>query len=166
LQLFRAARPGVLEAVSGAAPAAAAAEPIVGTSRRPKAGTVIIKKISQGLFHKQSREAVKKAVEKLTEGLLPASRLKIDGDRDALEKRHKDFVHLHNAQVDSPSPLTMEQVVTEVHRREAARNVETKRTGKTDDAVDKMKNGEVIHMWCHCVACDTWNNVVYVSYSL
>ena len=142
MQHFRLARSELIEAVTGA--------PVVGVSaaeqtgnRKTRGGTSITRKVAQGHFHKQSREVIKKAIEKLTEGCPVSSRLRTDGDREILERRHKDFVHLHNAQLDSPNPLTLEQVVAEVHRREAARVAESKRMGKSSGVVEKMRKGEV-----------------------
>lgn len=142
MEHFCTARPELLQAVKGAHTTSASSASGQSAKKKSIKGTLVTKKISQGLFHKQSRDAIKKAVQKLTEGCKTTS-LRTDGDRDALEKRHKDFVHLHNAQLDSPNPLTIEQVVAEVHRREAARGAEMRRVGKASDVVEKMKHGEV-----------------------
>lgn len=139
---FKAGRAELLGAVL-AIPYAAAAVGEEGVKNKPRTGTSITRKIAQGHFHKQSREIIKKALEKLTEGCAVSYRIRTDGDRDILEKRHKDFVHLHNAQLDSPDPLTLEQVVAEVHRRESARTVEAMRSGKKSVDFEKLKNGEV-----------------------
>lgn len=117
-----------------------------GPGKRCRPGTAITRKIAQGLFHKQSKEIIKKAIEKLTEGAAAGCKLRTEGERDVLERRYKDFVHLHNAQLDSPNPLTLEQVVAEVHRRETARLVEAKRSGKMSTSVEKLKNGEVRYL--------------------
>ena len=144
MQHFRAARGGLLSIVSQNPEKSLPGAPKSSTIKKQKTGTLITNKIPQGHFHKQSRDVIKKAIEKLTEMCPITSRLRTDGDRDVLERRHKDFVHLHNAQLDSPTPLTLEQVVAEVHRREAARVAEVKRIGgKSNEAVEKLKMGEV-----------------------
>ena len=142
MQHFRGARNGLLAVVNNnAGPSIEEAnEPAV---KRPKTGTAITAKIAHGLFHNQSRDFIKKAIEQLTACCPVVSRLKTDGDKETLEKRHKNFVHLYNAQLNSPNPLTLEQVVAEIHRREAARSAELQRNGKSNTIVEKLKNGEV-----------------------
>ncbi len=116
-------------------------------SKKPK-GTTITKKLAQMHFHKQSRDAVKKSLEKLTEGA--SVHLKTDGDKDLLEKRHKDYIHLHNAQLESVNPLTVEQVVAEVHRRETAKGIEAKKAIKSSSTVEALRNGNVILYSRYC----------------
>ncbi len=107
-----------------------------------------VKKLAQPHFYKQSRESVKSALERLTEG--STVHIRADGDKEALERRYKDFVHINNAQLDAPNPLSVEQIVAEVHRRENARITEAKRAIKTSSVVEAMRNGQVNVLILQC----------------
>jgi hypothetical protein len=154
---FRASRQGLLDLVRGAGrgetsaseerEASAPAPPP--PPKKVVKGTFNLKKLAQPHFYKQSRETVKSALERLTEGA--GSHLRTDGDKDALERRYKDFVHINNAQLDAPEPLSVEQIVAEVHRRENARLTEAKRATKTSAVVEAMRSGQVRRLpMCAC----------------
>ncbi len=76
-------------------------------------------------FHKLSREKVKNALEKITENC--KIKLRLDGDKDVLEKRYREFVHLNNAQLLSGNAYTLEEVVQIITKRENARDMEAKK---------------------------------------
>jgi hypothetical protein len=79
----------------------------------------IATKIPQRHFHGMAREKVKKCIDALCEG--SSLKLRVDGDKDVLEKRYRDFVHLNNAQVDKEAPMSLEALVRECTKREAMR---------------------------------------------
>lgn len=60
-----------------------------------------------------------------------------------LERRYRDFVHLHNAQLGSPSPLSVDQMVTEITRRENAKNGSAKKGIKSVQIAKDLKSGKV-----------------------
>ncbi|XP_061544194.1 E3 ubiquitin-protein ligase RAD18 isoform X5 [Phycodurus eques] len=48
--------------------------------------------------------------------------LSVKGNRDQLIKRHKEFVHIYNAQCDSLNPKSAEEIVKEVEANEKIKN--------------------------------------------
>jgi hypothetical protein len=76
-------------------------------------------RIPQKHFHGMSKDKVKKCVEALCEG--STLKLRLDGEKDALERRHRDFVHLHNSQIGKDKPMSIEAIVKECTKREAMR---------------------------------------------
>ncbi|XP_061641569.1 E3 ubiquitin-protein ligase RAD18 isoform X3 [Phyllopteryx taeniolatus] len=48
--------------------------------------------------------------------------LSVKGNRDQLIKRHKEFVHMYNAQCDSLNPKSAEEIVKEVEANEKIKN--------------------------------------------
>ncbi len=143
ITLFKGARDELLAALSGAAAKPAVQGGMLGGVRSSKSssGKAVTKKLPQGLFHGSSRDAVKKYLERLTEG--SSVHLKTEGDKETLERRCKDFIHLHNAQLDAMNPMTVEQVVNEIHKREQARINEAKKGLKSTRTVEALRNGEV-----------------------
>jgi hypothetical protein len=65
----------------------------------------------------------------------------LEGDRDDLEKRYRDIVHLSNAQVGSLSPLSFEQVVVEVKNNEVALKLLQRSTREIDMEKKRMLEG-------------------------
>ncbi|XP_077459294.1 E3 ubiquitin-protein ligase RAD18 isoform X1 [Stigmatopora argus] len=53
---------------------------------------------------------------------LKECRLSVQGSRDQLIKRHKEFVHIYNAQCDSLNPKSAEEIVKEVEANEKIKN--------------------------------------------
>jgi hypothetical protein len=62
---------------------------------------------------------------------------------ETLERRYRDFIHLHNAQLGNSSPLTLEQMVTESTRRENAKNGLAKKGNKSVQIANVLKSGKV-----------------------
>ena len=73
-----------------------------------------------------------------------------EGEKEAIERRYRDIVHLFNAQIGSfaSSVLTLEQVVAEVKKKEMAMKVteNSHKSSLSSLAVvkEKMLAGEVI----------------------
>lgn len=74
------------------------------TSKNP-----ITTRLSHYNLHGANREKVKKILEDLTKE--SRVKLRLDGDKETLEKRLRELIHLVNSQVDSISPLGMEDIV-------------------------------------------------------
>ncbi|XP_076617046.1 E3 ubiquitin-protein ligase RAD18 isoform X1 [Chaetodon auriga] len=53
---------------------------------------------------------------------LKECRLSVQGSRDQLIKRHRDFVHMYNAQCDSLNPKSAEDIAKELEANEKMRN--------------------------------------------
>ena len=102
-----------------------------------------VKRIVPTSFLKQSRDKIKKALEKLTEGY--ELKLRTDGDQDALSRRHREFVHLYNAQVDLDEnvALSVVEIIREVNRREEARASAQRSVKHTANVIEQLKNGKV-----------------------
>lgn len=105
---------------------------ILGSATTPRSATksrdcdtTSVKRLVQLDFHQINREKVKIALEKVTEHC--KFKLRTDGDKDLLEKRYREFVHVNNAQLSSNTPLSLEQVIQEVTQRENARDHEAKK---------------------------------------
>ncbi|XP_060925914.1 E3 ubiquitin-protein ligase RAD18 [Limanda limanda] len=68
---------------------------------------------------------------------LKESHLSMQGSRDQLIKRHKDFVHIYNAQCDALNPQSAEDIAKEVETNEKMRN---QLKGKTKPVMVFTKN--------------------------
>ena len=56
---------------------------------------------------------VRKAVDDVTKG--SSIQLRLDGDKDAIEKRLKELIHLINAQLGSEHPLTLNGAIQKIN---------------------------------------------------
>lgn len=142
VQYFKDARPGIISILCGADANSASS---TRSSRRKledrEDRIVIVQRMPQRVFHIESKDKVKKALEKLTE-VCPI-KIRTDGDKETLVKRYSAFVHLNNAQLSSKHPLSLQELVTELHRRE--KNIEKSSRGnkKTEQEVKALHNGQV-----------------------
>ena len=93
-------------------------------------------------FHQQPREKVRAALEKLCASC--PIKIRTDGDKEALERRHMEFVHLNNAQLMSTSPMTLREMVEEINRRENNRDKEKRKLdARTAKMLADLKDGKV-----------------------
>jgi hypothetical protein len=90
-----------------------------------------------------SKDKLRKAIEKLC--ISSRIKLRTDGDKDVLERRYREFVHLNNAQIGSIDPLGVEAIVKEINTRETRKEREAKKSEITGrmKAVEGLKNGIV-----------------------
>lgn len=100
-----------------------------------------IKRLPSKLFHIETKEKVKKALEKLTEHC--PVKIRLDGDKEALVKRYTEFVHLNNAQVSAKNPLTLAEIVSELHRREKSLEFHQTMSKRSNHLIEKIKSGQV-----------------------
>ena len=105
--------------------------------------TKIVNKIPFRNFHGESLGKIKDIITSSIKGYQSHSTLDLHGDKDALDKRYRQFVHLHNAQVDSPTPISLEEVIYQVNRMDNSIQYESKISKSMATAIDAMKNGHV-----------------------
>lgn len=108
----------------------------------PIVGTLITKRMPHYSFHGLKKDKVKKIIEQVT----CDSKVKIrtDGDKDALERRLRELIHMNNAQVGSDKPMTFEKVIKYVNDNETKREKEISKSTRLAKKLEKIKNGEVI----------------------
>lgn len=62
---------------------------------------------------------------------------------ETLERRYRDFVHLNNAQLGNSNPLTLDQMVTEITKRENAKDGNAKKGIKSVQIAKDLRSGKV-----------------------
>jgi hypothetical protein len=104
-------------------------------------GIAITKRVAHFSFHLMKRDKVKATLIQLS----GESRVKLraDGDKETMEKRVREFVHLHNAQIGSAKPLSLEQVIRAVNDNETQLDREASKSARTVNKLEKVRNGEV-----------------------
>jgi hypothetical protein len=100
-----------------------------------------VKRVAHMHFHGVPKAKIKKALEKLCEN--SAVKLRFDGDKETLEKRYREFIHMNNCQLNSDKPLSLEEVILEVNRRESVRDKEAIKSSFMANKLDNLKHGEV-----------------------
>jgi hypothetical protein len=65
------------------------------------------------------------------------------GTKEDLKRKYREIVHLNNAQIGSPMPMSLSDVIQEVNRREHARCSAAKLDLFTSNKVEKIKQGKV-----------------------
>ena len=113
-------------------------EGVLGHERTRK-GKVIEKTITPYNFgNTSSLKKVKDQLGKLTEGA--GASLRLDGDVKKLKERYRNFIHIHNAQLASSNPLTVEEVVKQCNHQERVADKAAARVAPTEVAL--AKSGE------------------------
>ena len=72
-----------------------------------------IRKVPHAHFHGLSKEKARNILERACQ--TTNCKLRMDGDKDTLEKRYREFVHLNNSQIGSLHPLTLDEVCQVTH---------------------------------------------------
>jgi hypothetical protein len=111
--------------------------------------TMITKKIPLRNFHGEPVKKVRDALLSVSSNSSCISLL-TSGDHTTLEKRYRAFVHLHNAQFEKPSPLSLEEVVTQINEEEAMASKEAWKEAKSLDTLNSLKNGKVSRIAHSC----------------
>lgn len=157
VQYFRDARSGILAMLNQDI---VDSKPISSSTRRKsnvKSDEVVsIQRMPHRVFHIETKDKVKRALEKLTENC--SVKIRTDGDKDALVKRYSEFVHLNNAQLSSKFPLSVAEIVTELHRRERALEKTSHTNKKTENIIKDLKNGHV----CLSVCCKQSTDILFL----
>jgi hypothetical protein len=109
-------------------------------------GIAITKRLAHFSFHGMKREKVKATLVQLSGE--SRVKLRMDGEKETMEKRVREFVHLHNAQIGSARPLSLEQVIRAVNDNETQLDRESSKSARTVNKFEKVKNGEVGYLFC------------------
>jgi hypothetical protein len=80
------------------------------------AGEPILSRIPQFNSHGATLQKIKNHIEYVT--TKSKVKLRLDGDKDTLDKRLRELIHQINAQVDHHSPLTLDEVIAKVNKEE------------------------------------------------
>jgi hypothetical protein len=149
VQLFQALRSELLILVNhskrkhhiSAADVSPLADPIAPDSSARSHFSSEVRRLPPRLFHIETKDKVRKALEKLTENC--SVKIRLDGDKEALVKRYTEFVHLNNAQLSAKTPLSLNEIVNELHRREKALEINSSVFKRGQSVVEKIKLGQV-----------------------
>jgi hypothetical protein len=105
---------------------------------------LIITKISFMQTKNLNAKAMKECLLNLVTKIMKANnRINVDGDKEALERRYRELIHLHNAQIGSDTPLTVNQIVHEINKREKARSEEFFKSKSSLKKIETLKNGNI-----------------------
>ena len=104
-------------------------------------GIAITKKIAQFSFHGSKPDKIKATLVQVSGN--SRVKLRLDGSREVMEKRLREFVHLNNAQIDSTAPLSLEDVIRMVNENESLLFKESVAISRLTNKLEKVKNGEV-----------------------
>ena len=88
-------------------------------------GHKITSKLTHFHLHGLSKEKVKKIIEDVTKE--SKIKLRVDGEKEALERRLRELVHLANAQIDAENPLTLDEAIQSINQQVKSKETETKR---------------------------------------
>jgi hypothetical protein len=112
------------------------------THKPSNSSVVITQRIPHYSFHGIPLAKMKKTIEKVTES--SRIKLRMDGDKDVLERRLREVIHLNNAQVNATHPLSFDQVIKYVNDKESARESEARKSAGTIGKLEKLKNGQAV----------------------
>jgi hypothetical protein len=129
--------------------------PKLATGSSSQSGIVITKRVPHFSFHGLKRDKVKSTLVQLSGE--SRVKLRMDGEKEAMEKRVREFVHLYNAQIGSARPLSLEQVIKAVNDNETQLDRESSKTARTINKLEKVKNGEVRFPTQHIRVCSLRN---------
>lgn len=104
-------------------------------------GIAICKRIPHFSFHGMKKDKVKTTLTQLTAE--SKVKIRLDGDKDILERRLREFIHLHNAQIGSEDPLSLEGVIKALNDSETQLEKESFKNSRSTGKLEKVKNGEV-----------------------
>ena len=100
-----------------------------------------ISHMTHKVFHGLSLARAKQMVQELSSK--SQVKIKLDGDKDALARRYRDFVNLNNSQLYKENPMSIEKMCSEINKREIAREKETLKLKhhKGGKKIEALKNG-------------------------
>lgn len=100
-----------------------------------------LRKMPQAHFHGLPRSKVKEILERAVAGA--TVQIRLDGDKEQLEWRHRELVHLYNAQIGSSNPLTLDEVIRQVNKNETAKDAASLDARRQKGNLDALKQGIV-----------------------
>ena len=116
---------------------------------------VIVSKLSFMQTKNLNLKAMKECLlNVVTKTMKASTKINAEGDKDALERRYRELIHLHNAQIGSDTPLTVNQIVSEINKREKARSDEFFKSKSSLKKLETLKNGNI------GVFKDDWNRLI------
>ena len=116
---------------------------------------VIVSKLSFMQTKNLNLKAMKECLlNVVTKTMKASTKINAEGDKDALERRYRELIHLHNAQIGSDTPLTVNQIVSEINKREKARSDEFFKSKSSLKKIETLKNGNI------GVFKDDWNRLI------
>ena len=105
---------------------------------------VIVSKLSFMQTKNLNLKAMKECLLNVVIKTMKAStKINAEGDKDALERRYRELIHLHNAQIGSDTPLTVNQIVSEINKREKARSDEFFKSKSSLKKIETLKSGNI-----------------------
>lgn len=142
VRAFRALRPDMLNLIKDAQSveqgrSSIKAKQKVGNS----VGASITRRLPHYNFHGVKKDKVKSTLVQLTSD--SKVQIRLDGDKDVLERRVRAFVHLSNSQVGSDTPLGLDQVVRQLNLEETQMEKESNKSLRSAGKLEKIRNGEV-----------------------
>ena len=140
---FQKVRTKVMQTVLGVAEEASAAET---KDNRKNSSTVesvshkVVPKdpLTHYSLHGMTKDKLKKIIESSTDIPGVTAKLRLDGDKDALANRFREFIHTSNAQIGSSNPLDFDTIIRNVNSREKAREESSKRAKVSTKMLDKV----------------------------
>ena len=141
VRAFRALRPNLLDLIKDANTATEKETSHLNSIKQAAGGVAITRKLPFYSFHGLKKDKVKSTLVQLTAE--SKAQIRLDGDKDVLEKRVSAFLHLHNAQIGSDAPLSLDQVVKLVNHQETQMEKESLKGSRSAAKLEKVKNGEV-----------------------
>jgi len=116
---------------------------------------VIVSKLSFMQTKNLNLKAMKECLlNVVTKTMKASTKINAEGDKDALERRYRELIHLHNAQIGSDTPLTVNQIVSEINKREKARSDEFFKSKSSLKKIETLKNGNI------GIYKDDWNRLI------
>jgi hypothetical protein len=101
----------------------------------------VTKRLPHFSFHGLAKDKVKKTIEKVF--IDSKIKLRLDGEKETIERRFREFIHLHNSQIGATTPLSFEAVAQQINENEVLRDREIKKNSNTFNKIEKLKYGEV-----------------------
>lgn len=141
VRAFRTLRPNLMDLMKDANVAVERESADLHNINQVTGGVAIARKLPFYSFHGLKKDKVKSTLVQLTAE--SKAQIRLDGDKEALEKRVSAFLHLHNAQIGSDAPLTLDQVVKLVNYQETQMEKESSKGIRSAAKLEKVKNGEV-----------------------
>lgn len=103
---------------------------------------IVVERITHFNFHGMSKDKVKKTIDGVLKNT--KNKLRSDGDKDALERRFREVVHMNNAQIGSDQPLSLDEIVKLVNDQETLKENEAKKSIKSVTKLEKLRSGEQV----------------------
>lgn len=107
--------------------------------------TVILKKLPLQTFHNEPLARIKDFISNVFKSNYPNSKVSfnLNGDKATLERRYREFLHMHNSQVESPTALSLEEVIKLINQIEINKSNLAKSESASLPILEAVKDGKV-----------------------